>query len=188
MFVSLCFCVSLFLCPILRVHFNYQKDTLQRMARTAIVPVMIMEEFLRAVPLPMDDQWALWHLLLLSHAEPVVQLIHLLPEHQWLEVHPCWVISQELEQRHSCKRNHNTCHGKELVYFLFWKVTKQILSYNRNKYRTPMQNRPQASSVDRIFGLITPKVQPNMPLAILRRARVGETVFSVTGSPVITAA
>lgn len=42
--------------------------------------------------------------------------------------------------------------------------------------------------MDRIYGLITPKVQPNMPLAILRRAKVGETVFSVCGSPVITAA
>uniref|UniRef100_A0A336LFA5 CSON008238 protein n=1 Tax=Culicoides sonorensis TaxID=179676 RepID=A0A336LFA5_CULSO len=59
---------------------------------------------------------------------------------------------------------------------------------SRSKYRTPMQPRATASSVDRVYGLITPKVQPNMPLAILRRAKVGETVFSVTGSPVITAA
>lgn len=34
---------------------------------------------------------------------------------------------------------------------------------------------------------ITPKVQPNTPLALLRHARTGESVFSVTGSPVITA-
>lgn len=57
-----------------------------------------------------------------------------------------------------------------------------------SKYRTPMQTRPQAVSADRGIGLITPKVQPNMPLALLRRAKIGETVYSVTGSPVITSA
>lgn len=41
------------------VHFNYQKDTLQRMARTAIVPVMILEGLFLAVLLPLDVQWDL---------------------------------------------------------------------------------------------------------------------------------
>ncbi len=57
---------------------------------------------------------------------------------------------------------------------------------SRSKYRTPMKQRPKASSADRI-GTITPKCQPNTPMAILRHARAGETVFSVTGSPVVTA-
>ncbi|XP_063709988.1 borealin-like isoform X2 [Culicoides brevitarsis] len=57
---------------------------------------------------------------------------------------------------------------------------------SRSKYRTPLQPRPQTVSVDRMIGLITPKVQPNMPLAILRRPKMGEPVFSVTGSPVIS--
>lgn len=56
---------------------------------------------------------------------------------------------------------------------------------SRSKYKTPMNNqRLKTCSVDRL--LITPKVQPNTPMAILRRANVGETVYSISGSPVIT--
>lgn len=56
---------------------------------------------------------------------------------------------------------------------------------SRSKYRTPLDNnRSKAISADRL--LITPKVQPNTPLAILRRANAGETVFSLSGSPVIS--
>lgn len=58
---------------------------------------------------------------------------------------------------------------------------------SRSKIKTPMINRPKAISVDRIYEAIKPKVQPNTPLAIIRHARLGESVYSVTGSPVITA-
>ena len=51
--------------------------------------------------------------------------------------------------------------------------------------RTPLNNRIKAASADRAY-LITPKVNPSVPLAILRHAKAGEAVFSVTGSPVIT--
>ncbi|XP_055628019.1 borealin-like isoform X2 [Toxorhynchites rutilus septentrionalis] len=58
---------------------------------------------------------------------------------------------------------------------------------SRSKFRTPaIGNRMQAVSADRGMSLITPKVQPNTPMAILRHARLGESVYSVTGSPVIT--
>lgn len=49
-----------------------------------------------------------------------------------------------------------------------------------------MTNARKAISVDRIYGAITPKVQPNAPLALIRHARLGEPVYSITGSPVIT--
>lgn len=58
---------------------------------------------------------------------------------------------------------------------------------SRPKYRTPMEaSRQKAVSADRL--IITPKVQPNTPMAILRRANIGETAYSVNGSPVITSA
>ncbi|KFB44801.1 hypothetical protein ZHAS_00012709 [Anopheles sinensis] len=58
---------------------------------------------------------------------------------------------------------------------------------SRAKQKISLTNaRPKAVSVDRGFGLIAPKVQPSTPLALLRHARLGETVFSVTGSPVVT--
>ncbi|XP_058464084.1 borealin-like isoform X2 [Malaya genurostris] len=58
---------------------------------------------------------------------------------------------------------------------------------SRSKIKTPMTNRTKAISVDRIYGPITPKVHPNSAMAIIRHARLGESVFSITGSPVITA-
>ncbi|XP_055588546.1 borealin-like isoform X2 [Uranotaenia lowii] len=58
---------------------------------------------------------------------------------------------------------------------------------SRSKLKTAMPNRPKAISVDRIYGAITPKVQPNTPMAIIRHAKLGEPVYSITGSPVITA-
>lgn len=66
-------------------------------------------------------------------------------------------------------------------------ITTQIPSFFRAKAKTPMPNRPKAISVDRIYGAITPKVQPNSAMAILRHARLGEPVYAITGSPVITA-
>ncbi|XP_058464389.1 borealin-like [Malaya genurostris] len=61
--------------------------------------------------------------------------------------------------------------------------------HSRPKFRTPCAgNRTQAVSADRGMSLITPKVQPNTPMALMRHARIGECIYSVTGSPVITAA
>lgn len=53
---------------------------------------------------------------------------------------------------------------------------------SRSKYRTP-SGRTKAASADRI-GSITPKFQMGTPTAILRYARMGETLVSATGSPV----
>jgi borealin len=58
---------------------------------------------------------------------------------------------------------------------------------SRSKYRTPALSRNQAVSADRGCAPITPKVAPNTPLAVFRRARIGETCYSITGSPVIPA-
>ncbi|XP_058833032.1 borealin-like isoform X2 [Topomyia yanbarensis] len=58
---------------------------------------------------------------------------------------------------------------------------------SRSKIKTPMTNRTKAISVDRMYGPITPKVHPNSAMAIIRHARLGECVYSITGSPVITA-
>lgn len=54
---------------------------------------------------------------------------------------------------------------------------------SRSKYRTPMSGaiRQKAASADRI----TPKVNPANPFSMLRHARAGEAVFSVTGSPIV---
>ena len=61
------------------------------------------------------------------------------------------------------------------------------LRNSRSKYRTPLAKlRPKAASADRI-GMITPKVQPNTPVALLRHARAGEFAFSASGSPIVTA-
>lgn len=59
---------------------------------------------------------------------------------------------------------------------------------SRSKYRTPMSTmtRQKAISVDRIHT-ITPKVNPFTPLSMLRHARAGEAVFSVSGSPIVAA-
>lgn len=56
---------------------------------------------------------------------------------------------------------------------------------SRSKYRTPLHGpRKKAMSADRI-GTITPKVNPANPFSMLRHARAGEAVFSVTGSPIV---
>ncbi|XP_050098801.1 borealin-like isoform X2 [Anopheles aquasalis] len=57
---------------------------------------------------------------------------------------------------------------------------------SRAKHKTPMIGRPKAISADRGYGVITPKVQPYTPLALIRHAKLGESVFSLTGSPVVT--
>uniref|UniRef100_A0AAG5DM73 Borealin C-terminal domain-containing protein n=1 Tax=Anopheles atroparvus TaxID=41427 RepID=A0AAG5DM73_ANOAO len=58
---------------------------------------------------------------------------------------------------------------------------------SRAKQKISLSNRPKAASADRGYGMITPKVQPSTPLAMIRHARLGESVFAVTGSPVVTA-
>jgi borealin len=60
---------------------------------------------------------------------------------------------------------------------------------SRAKYRTPINasgvlQRPKAASADRV-NTITPKGNPSNPFSILRHARAGEAVFSVSGSPVV---
>ncbi|XP_055597007.1 borealin-like [Uranotaenia lowii] len=64
------------------------------------------------------------------------------------------------------------------------------LRSSRSKHRTPnpaaTASRLQTVSTDRGLSMITLKVQPNTPMAIMRRARIGESIYSVTGSPVIT--
>jgi Borealin len=56
---------------------------------------------------------------------------------------------------------------------------------SRSKIRTPM-NLVKSNSSDRAYNPITPKVGMNAPLMILRHARAGEKVFSLSGSPVVT--
>lgn len=56
---------------------------------------------------------------------------------------------------------------------------------SRSRMRTPLMNpRPKAASADRLY--ITPKVAPNTPLAVMRQAKVGEAIYAVTGSPVMS--
>lgn len=55
---------------------------------------------------------------------------------------------------------------------------------SRSLYRTPAQKRLQTQSVDRAAP-ITPKCQMNTPVALLRYPKQGETVISLSGSPVI---
>lgn len=56
---------------------------------------------------------------------------------------------------------------------------------SRSTYRTPAQKRLQTQSVDRMLKTITPKCQANTPVAMLRYPKHGETVVSLSGSPVI---
>uniref|UniRef100_A0A182RCX9 Borealin C-terminal domain-containing protein n=1 Tax=Anopheles funestus TaxID=62324 RepID=A0A182RCX9_ANOFN len=58
---------------------------------------------------------------------------------------------------------------------------------SRSKQKTSLVSRPKAISADRGYGVITPKVQPYAALAMMRHAKQGESVFSITGSPVVTA-
>ncbi|XP_049546287.1 borealin-like [Anopheles darlingi] len=63
---------------------------------------------------------------------------------------------------------------------------------SRLKMRTPMQEttkraRGQAVSTDRGISQITLKVNLNTPITFLRHPRVGESVFSQSGSPVVNA-
>jgi len=56
---------------------------------------------------------------------------------------------------------------------------------SRSKYRTPItSSMRKAVSADRITT-ITPKVNPSFPFSMMRHARAGEAVFSVTGSPIV---
>lgn len=56
---------------------------------------------------------------------------------------------------------------------------------SRTKFRTPA-NRLQTMSADRsIITPVTPKIQMNTPMSLLRYPKIGETVISMSGSPVI---
>lgn len=58
---------------------------------------------------------------------------------------------------------------------------------SRSKFRTPM-TRVKAMSADRgLMAPVTPKVQMDTPLALLRYAKAGEHIISLSGSPVIAA-
>ncbi|XP_035903644.1 borealin-like [Anopheles stephensi] len=64
--------------------------------------------------------------------------------------------------------------------------------FSRPKLRTPLaqvnnKSRSQAVSTDRGMSQITLKVEPNTPLAFIRYPRAGESVYSLTGSPVVNA-
>lgn len=56
---------------------------------------------------------------------------------------------------------------------------------SRSRFRTPTTNRIQTMSADRVMGPVTPKVQIGQSVAMLRYARQGETVISLSGSPVV---
>lgn len=56
---------------------------------------------------------------------------------------------------------------------------------SRSRFRTPTTNRIQTMSADRCMGPVTPKVQIGQSVAMLRYARQGETVISLSGSPVV---
>lgn len=58
---------------------------------------------------------------------------------------------------------------------------------SRSKFRTPM-TRIKAMSADRgMMAPVTPKGQVDTPLALLRYAKAGEHIISLSGSPVIAA-
>lgn len=56
---------------------------------------------------------------------------------------------------------------------------------SRQMYKTPAANRLQTMSAERGMAAVTPKMVPNMPVSLLRYQRMGETVISMAGSPVI---
>lgn len=60
---------------------------------------------------------------------------------------------------------------------------------SRSKSRTPLPKQQaqhlQTMSADRNCHLVTPKIQSNAPITLLRYPRQGETVISLSGSPVI---
>lgn len=68
--------------------------------------------------------------------------------------------------------------------------TQQIMNRNnqresRSKFRTPMTNRIQSFSADRCMNPVTPKMEAGRTMAMLRYAKQGETVISLSGSPVV---
>ncbi|XP_044732512.1 uncharacterized protein LOC123295289 isoform X2 [Chrysoperla carnea] len=61
-------------------------------------------------------------------------------------------------------------------------------SSNMSAFKTPMVNNFMSKEAALAAGYITPKVKPNRPLTVLRRAQPGEMVVSMTGSPVLVQA
>lgn len=56
---------------------------------------------------------------------------------------------------------------------------------SRSKFRTPINNRIQSISADRMMNPVTPKVECGKAMAMLRYAKQGETIISLQGSPVV---
>ncbi|KAL3288905.1 hypothetical protein HHI36_003350 [Cryptolaemus montrouzieri] len=52
---------------------------------------------------------------------------------------------------------------------------------SRDKFRTPLNTKTMDS-----FAMVTPKVKPNTPQIVLRRAQIGEMAISLQGSPILT--
>ncbi|XP_031619827.1 borealin isoform X2 [Contarinia nasturtii] len=67
--------------------------------------------------------------------------------------------------------------------------TQQLMNRNgresRSKFRTPVNNRIQSLSADRMMNPVTPKCEAGKAMAMLRYAKQGETVISLQGSPVV---
>lgn len=65
--------------------------------------------------------------------------------------------------------------------------TQQLMKQreSRSKFRTPINNRIQSISADRMMNPVTPKVEAGKAMAMLRYAKQGETVISLQGSPVV---
>lgn len=68
--------------------------------------------------------------------------------------------------------------------------TQQTMNRNnpresRSRYRTPLGNRIQSISADRMMNPVTPKCEAGRSVTMLRYAKQGETVISLQGSPVV---
>ncbi|XP_055315133.1 borealin isoform X2 [Sitodiplosis mosellana] len=65
--------------------------------------------------------------------------------------------------------------------------TQQLMKSreSRSKFRTPINNRIQSISADRMMNPVTPKMEAGRAIAMLRYAKQGETVISLQGSPVV---
>lgn len=64
--------------------------------------------------------------------------------------------------------------------------SSKSLHVSRHKYRTPQQQpRLQTMSADRTFNPVTPKIAANKPINMFRYPKLGETIISLSGSPVV---
>ncbi|XP_062554714.1 borealin-like [Armigeres subalbatus] len=114
---------------------------------------------------------------------------------------PYGPLASAMKRRRSKSVSANTTPCKQQTSLLYGIKSKKTFGgsqslyadnnrLSRSRLRTPgpVGRLQQTVSADRGMTLITPKVQPNTPMAMLRHARLGENIYSITGSPVITAA